>query len=194
MKPKMSSRIWMVAGASLALALLIGVFSGLGVYIGNRLAQDRMIQNLPPIELMAGTASRTKSMSMATGLVDNNAEALFVLDHISGNLQCWLLNAKTGQVGGIYTANVASDLMTVGKTGEPDYVMTTGNFFFSGRKTGNMSPGKSVCYVADASTGNVVGYGLIYNTQAVTRGVVQSGVLNVVCKGSARTALTTRDQ
>jgi hypothetical protein len=194
MKRNISVRVWIVASASLAVALLVGFSSAMGVYLGNQFAQDRMLQNLPPIELKAGTAARTKSMSLATGLVDNNAEALFVLDHVSGNLQCWLLNSRTGAVGAIYTANVASDLMTAGKTGEPDYVMTTGDFYFTGNTTGNLAPGKSVCYVADATSGNVVGYGIVYNKQAVVRGAVQAGTLNVVCKGSARGEMTNRDQ
>lgn len=184
----------MVAGGALGLAIITLVSSGIGVYLGNRFAQDRMLQNLPPIELMAGTASRTKSMSMATGLIDNNAEALFVLDHVSGNLQCWMLNSRTGNVGGIFTANVKTDLMMAGKTGEPDFVMTTGNFFFNGNTTANLSPAKSVCYVADATSGNVVGYSIIYNKQAIVRGTVITGTLNVVCKGSARGEMTTRDQ
>ncbi len=138
MKRKKSSRIWIVAGACTGLAFLTMISSGVGVYLGNHFAQDRMSQELPPIQLKAGTAARTKSLSMATGLVDNNAEALFVLDHVSGNLQCWLLNSRTGSVGGIFTANVAADLMMVNKTGEPDYVMTTGNFFFTGNTTGNV--------------------------------------------------------
>lgn len=195
MKPNPPVRIWIAASVGFSLLLLVGLVSGVGAYVGNRLAQDQMIQQMPPIELKAGTASRTKSLSMATGLIDNNAEALFILDHTSGNLQCWLLNTRTGNVGGIYTANVALDMgSTVAKSGDPDYVMTTGSFFFRGNTTGNMSPSKSVCYVADATNGKVVGYGLIYNTQAVTRGVMQSGKLNVVCSGTARGEMTTRDQ
>jgi hypothetical protein len=194
MKRKNSSRIWIVAGACLGLAILTMVSSGIGVYFGNQFAQDRIMQTLPPIQLKAGTASRTKSMSMATGLLENNAEALFVLDHVSGNLQCWLLNSRTGNVGGIFTTNVAADLMMVNKTGEPDYVMTTGNFFFTGNTTGNVGPARSVCYVADATSGNVVGYSVLYNKQAILRGQVLTGKLNVVCKGSARGEMTTRDQ
>jgi hypothetical protein len=195
-KSMKSKRVIIFAARSLALALLIGTTTGVGVYVGNRLAQDRQIQNMPPIELKAGTSARTKSMSMATGLIEPNVEGLYVLDHLTGNLQCWLLNNRTGQVGGIYRASAATDLAVGGgKAGKPEYMMTTGNFFFQGGLPGNDAPSQSVCYVGDASTGNVVGYGVVYNKQAVQRGMVQQGFLKVVCKGSARSgAQTTRDQ
>ncbi len=190
-----SKRVLIFAASSVALVVLIGVTSGVGAYLGNRMAQQNVLNNLPPIELNAGTAARTKSMSMATGLIDGNVEGLFVVDHLTGNLQCWLLNTRTGQVGGIYRASAATDLAVGGKTGQPDYIMTTGNFFFSGGFAGNDAPSQSVCYVGDANTGNVVGYGVIYNKQAITRGVVQQGLLKGVCKGAARSGVATnRDQ
>ena len=85
-----SKKYSIIISVGVGLALLIGLTTGIGVYVGNRLAQDRQFSQLPPIELAAGTAARTKSLSMATGLIDNNVEALFVLDHLTGNLQCWL--------------------------------------------------------------------------------------------------------
>ncbi len=191
----MKSRTFsMFAMGALGFALLIGVATGIGVYVGNRLAQDRMIAGMPPIELHAATGSRTKSMSMATGSIDGNAEALFVLDHVTGNLQCWLLNSRTGKVGGIYRANAAADLAVAGKTGEPEFMMATGNFFWNGGNTGNNQPSKSICWVGDANTGNVVGYNVIYNEQVLNRGGVEQGTLNLVCKGASRTAAVTRDQ
>ena len=179
---------------ALGLALLIGLTTGIGVYVGNRLAQDRMLSEMPPINLQAGTATRTKSMSMATGRVDDDAEALFVLDHVTGNLQCWLLNSRTGKVGGIYRANAGTDLAAGGKTGQPEFMMATGNYFFRGGVTGNNQPSRSICWVADATTGNVVGYNVIYNEQVLNRGGAEQGTLTLVCKGASRTAAVTRDQ
>ncbi len=161
MKTKLTSRFWIAVCAAFALVSLIGITSGVGAYVGNRLAQEQVIPAIPQLELNAGTASRSKSMSMATGLVDGNVEGLFLLDHVSGVLQCWVLSPKTGSVGGYYTANVGNDLAVAGKTGSAEYMMVTGNFFFDGN-TGNLAPGQSVCYVGDASTGNVVGYGLVW--------------------------------
>lgn len=191
---------WRVAAVLSGLAFfiglvgLVGLSAGTGVYLVNHFSQNRDLENYLPIELNAGTSARTESMSMATGLVDGNVEGLFVLDHASGNLQCWVLNPRTGQVGGIYRANVTADLMNVGKTEQPDYIMTTGNFFFSGNNTGSTSPGQSICYIADGKTGNVVGYGLVYNKQAIKRGIVQNGLLKIVCKGSGRTPVAAAGQ
>lgn len=180
--------------AFFGVALTFGLTTGIGVYVGNRLAQSRMIENMPPVNLHAGTAARTKSMSMATGWIDGNVEALFVLDHVTGNLQCWLLNKRTGKVGGIYRANAAADLAVAGKTGTPDYLMTTGNFIFEGGVSGNNKPSKSICYVCDANTGNVVGYNVVYNEQIINRGGAETGSLVLVCKGAARAAAVNRDQ
>jgi hypothetical protein len=189
-----SKKYSIIISACIGFALLIGLTTGFGVYVGNRLAQDRQLAQLPPLDLMAGTAARTKSLSMATGLIDNNVEALFVLDHLTGNLQCWLLNTKTGTVGGIYRASAATDLAVAGKSGTPEYIMTTGNFFFRGGSSGGNKPANSVCYIGDANTGNVVGYSLSYNEQALSRGGAVNGALKLICKGAARSAIVTRDQ
>lgn len=194
MKTKLTSRFWIVACSAVAIILLIGITSGVGAFVGNRMAQEHVIPPIPPLELNAGTAARSKSMSMATGLVDGNVEGLFLLDHVSGVLQCWVLSPKTGSVGGYYSANVANDLLAAGKTGGAEYMMVTGNFFFDGGIAGNNVPGQSVCYVGDANTGNVAGYGLVYNKQAIKRGVPQKGFLKLVCKGTARLTATKRDQ
>lgn len=193
MKTKLTSRFWIVACSAVAVVLIIGITSGVGAYVGHKLAQDQMIPAIPPLELNAGTAARSKSMSMATGLVDGNVEGLFILDHVSGVLQCWVLSPKTGSVGGYYTANVGMDLAAGGKAGSAEYMMVTGNFFFDGN-TGNLAPGQSICYVGDANTGNVVGYGLVYNKQGIIRGIPQKGLLKLVCKGAGRLTQTKRDQ
>ena len=194
MGSKLKSRILLVACLSIAIAVLIGATTGIGVYVGNRMAQNNMVSQFPPMPLNAGTATRTKSLSMATGSIDGNVEGLFLLDHLTGNLQCWVLGPRNGAVGGYYTANAAQDLAGGSKTGAPEYMMVTGDFFFTGGNAGNLAPGQTVCYVGDATTGNVVGYGLIYDKQAIRKGIPQKGNLKLVCKGTARTEASTRDQ
>ena len=191
------TRNWIIAGA-VALAVLIGATTGIGVFVGNKLAQNRDTnsQLIPPIplDLHAGTSTRAKSLSMATGRIEERVEGLFILDHGSGDLQCWVLNPKNGEPIGFYTANVKQDLAAEGaKTGGSDFVMVTGDFFFEGG-SGNNAPGRTVCYVGEATSGNVVGYGLLYNRQSINRGNPQRGQLKLLCKGAARGDQTVRDQ
>lgn len=193
MKSKLVSQTWKFP-STLIIVLMIAVTSGVCSYFGSRLGNTQSFPPLPTaLELNAGTSARAKSMSMATGLIDGNVEGLFLLDHVSGTLQCWVMSPKTGAVGGYYSANPGQDLMATGKTGKPEFMMVTGNFFFAGN-SGNAAPGQSICYVGDANTGNVVGYGLIYDKQGIKRGVPQNGPLKLVCKGTARMEATTRDQ
>jgi len=197
MKSRFSTLNWMIVGA-VAFAVLIGATTGIGVYVGNKLAQNRDIdaQLIPqiPLELHAGTSTRANSLSMATGQIEERVEGLFILDHVSGDLQCWVLNPKNGQPIGFYTANVKQDLAAEGaKTGGSDYVMVTGDYFFEGG-SGNDAPGRTICYVGEATSGNVVGYGLLYNRQMINRGKPQRGQLKLLCKGVARGEQTVRDQ
>ncbi len=144
------------------------------------------------MQLKASTSARGKDLSMATGFISDGVEGLYVLDHISGNLQCWMLSTETGNIGGIYRTNVRAALQ-IDKSGKPDYIMTTGAFIWQRGNTGNIYPAKLICYVADGSTGNVVGYHLTYSQTDIKRGVVQTGELNAVCRGVARD-IVTRDQ
>ena len=129
---------------------------------------------------------------MATGFISDGVEGLFVLDHLSGNLQCWIMSTETGNIGGIYRTNVARDLL-VEKGGQPDYIMTTGGFIWQRGNVGNIYPAKLIVYVGDGSTGNVAGYHLTYSQTDLKRGVVMTGELQLVCQGAAREVIT-RDQ
>ncbi len=189
--------LWMsgIVGGLVGLVAVLGV--GFGVYLGLHENDFSKIghssQQNPILSLNADSAVKGKTISMATGAVSEGVEGLYVLDHASGNLQCWILNPRTGAVGGIFQTNILQDLPT-DKPGAGDYVMVTGAFIFRAPVANNMSPSASICYVADESTGNVVGYSFNFNRQALTRGTMQSGVMAAVCAGPTRMEGTIRDQ
>ncbi len=144
--------------------------------------------------LRADTAARGESMSMATGIIDRNRQldGLFVLDHLSGLLQCWLLNPRTGEIAGIYAANV-NDSLDLAKGGDADYVMTTGTINVEVRLN-NVPLAGCICYVGDGNTGKVVGYSLYYDRQVVPNNRAQIGELVVVARGLAREIGLQRDE
>ena len=94
-----------------------------------------------------------------------------------------MLNPRTGDIGGIYVADVLS-VLGIDK-GEPDFVMTTGRFFLN-RRGGAIRPADSVVYVGEGQSGKAVGFSLAYDKAGIQRGEVQQGELKVVCQGSIR--------
>jgi hypothetical protein len=121
---------------------------------------------------------------MATGPIDEEVEGLFTLDYLTGELQCFVINPRNYQWGGVFKANVVSDLgVQQGK--KPNYVMVTGMANFQRGAAAN-APAMCAVYVADANTGNFVAYGLSWN-RTMARGMApQAGALVKLGVGKAR--------
>ena len=169
----------------------VGLVSGVGAFAGAQLANGQK-ENLSPIELHAATASHNDSVSMATGLITSEVEGLWTLDHESGQLQCWVLSPRSGAFAGSYSTNVANDLEL--NKGKPEFLMTTGNFFYTGGKIANQEPARSVCYVANTTSGVVDGYSVRINQNLINRGQAQGGALTKICPGKIKEQAATREQ
>lgn len=171
-------------------------FTAAGIFLGGLLSNSNAASNSQlelPMVLRADSAARGKGVSLATGQVDSSVEGLFVLDHVTGRLECWVLNTRTLAVAARYQADVSKELES-DKAGDADFVLTTGRFLFEGGVQGNLRPGRCVCYVADGNSGKVVGYGLKFNRQAMLQGNQQIQDMYVVCRGNTRDGATVRDQ
>ncbi len=164
--------------------LICGVAFGamIGAIAANQFSHSRI--QFPETLLNASSTHGGSTMAIATGPIDSGVEGFFVLDFITGELTCSVLNPRTGAMGGAYRANVVSDLgVEQGK--QPQYLMVTGaaNFRTQG---GNIKPAESVVYVADANTGHYVGYWLPWNRAAAQYNFTQASPMQVLGKGSAR--------
>lgn len=161
-----------------ATVLLVALFV-IGVMVGASVSKDAA-----PMQLMANAAGRGENVSLATGPIANQNEGLYILDHLNGNLQCWVLNPRTNKVGGVYRTNVFEAMPNLKQGDDLDFVLTTGFFSFQGR--GNQRPAESVAYVAEGKSGTLVGFGFQYDKAAIQQGGVQEGILEVVCEGPIR--------
>ena len=166
----------------------MGLLVGLGMMIG-AIVVTQSFQNPPlsfPAHLLHATATDGSStMAIATGPIDEGVEGLFVLDFITGELQCSVLNPRTGTLGGLFKHNVTLDLgVEQGK--QPHYMMVTGVANFRPAAGGNVRPASSVVYVADANTGNYAAYWLPWNRQAQQYNYAQMSPMMLLGKGSAR--------
>ena len=120
---------------------------------------------------------------MATGLVGEDVEGLFVLDHVTGNLIGMVINPRTGTTGALYNTNVFASLGI--SRDNADLVMTTGRINVPGGQ-GNQTPALCVVYVGDSNTGKVVGYSCFYNQARANQGGNQGGAFTQVFSGQTR--------
>jgi hypothetical protein len=137
--------------------------------------------------LHAAAAQSSDSMAVATGAIDEGVEGLFVLDFISGDLTCGVMNPRTGAIGGLFKRNVVQDLgVEQGK--QPKYLLTTGIYTAPARGS-NTRPAQSIVYVADSTSGHYVGYSLPWNSQLLNSNIPQIQPMVPIGSGSARNVL-----
>ncbi|MFN6110422.1 MAG: hypothetical protein ACK493_08600 [Planctomycetota bacterium] len=181
-------RAFFVSAGLLALLLTAGgayLLGSIRVYSTNQAAGNSLVDQLPQV-LHADSASGGKTVSTATGRLDENTECLFVLDHQTGVLSCLTINPRTATTGGVYVANVATQLQ-LDKLGDLDFVMVTGyNAFGIAGVGGILRPASCLCYVVEGNSGRAVAYSLSYNRTALQQGAVQQGALEVVWQGVFR--------
>ncbi|MFN9364698.1 MAG: hypothetical protein ACK6CE_07845 [Planctomycetota bacterium] len=181
-------RAFFVSAGLLALLLTAGgayLLGSIRVYSTNQAAGNSLVDQLPQV-LHADSASGGKTVSTATGRLDENTECLFVLDHQTGVLSCLIINPRTATTGGVYVANVATQLQ-LDKLGDLDFVMVTGyNAFGIAGVGGILRPANCLCYVVEGNSGRAVAYSLSYNRTALQQGAVQQGALEVVWQGVFR--------
>ena len=151
-------------GAWLAWGIVIGLI--LGVSLSGILPQT-------PVHAVATHGQ--DSFAIATGLVQDEIEAIYFLDFLTGDLRAAVLSFQSGKFLSLYTYNVSADLSPPGSK-SPRYLMVTGIADFR-RGFGNIQPGKSVIYVAEASSGQVAAYALPWSPQLQTSGRPQAGNL-----------------
>ncbi len=162
----------------LLLAMLLATAAA-GYFAGRAAQATQML--LPPIEATAAVSS--EKFSMATGMISDRAEGLFVLDHNSGLLQCSVIYPRMTppRFLGLFTVNVGDALASGGKGGQ--YMMLTGLADFP--SSSNRPAASSVIYVLDTSNGNYACYGIPFNAATMNAGRPQQGALVLLSTGTA---------
>lgn len=130
-----------------AAALAVGVIIGLAI---------AMVR--PQAAIHAVATDRVANCAMATGPLDDDTEALFYLDFLSGELKATALSPIARKFFASFSANVNHDL-GVDQAKHPKYLMVTGNSVFR-RGGGQVQPGNSVVYVAELTSGKVAAYAI----------------------------------
>lgn len=137
-----SSRIaWLLAGTALGIAIGLNV-AGLW----------------PQVPLHAVATHGQDNFAICTAPMDDDVEAIFVLDNATGDLKAACMNLQMRRFNTFFDYNVLGDLPATGaKNGR--YRMVSGVASIRQNvAAGQMA--RSVIYVAEVSTGQVMAYGI----------------------------------
>jgi hypothetical protein len=123
---------------------------GIGLVVGLNLAGY-----WPQIPVHASATHGQENFAIATGLVEDEMEAVYMLDFVTGDLKACVLSINTRTFLTFYQHNVSKDF---GGIKNPKYLMVTG--VADVRRQLNVPIGTSVIYVAEMTSGKLACYGL----------------------------------
>jgi len=166
--------------AFLAVVTLISV--GVASYFAGR-NQSPLNQELSELPLLnAAAAVSGEKYSIATGIVSEEADGFFVLDHNSGLLQC---NVIYPRVGGKFMARFSTNVNEAVGTGAKGgkYMMLTGRAQFP--RASNNPAAATVVYVMDTASGNYACFGIPYDRVTANANRPQQGAMRLLTTGTA---------
>lgn len=166
---------------------LLSVVVAAAAFVGARMATPEAERGLPPLLLDAASSSTSENFSVATGMLAEETEAYFVLDHATGLLQCYTLYPRNGTFGAVFSANVRERLSGGAGGKGTRFLMVTGEARFP--QSSSQPFGNSAVYVLDANTGEFVVFAVPFNRTMVSANRPQQGVLVPIQQGQARQML-----
>jgi hypothetical protein len=139
----------------------------------------------PNVPIHAVATDRSEGFAMATGYCDDQVEAVYFLDFLTGDLSAAVVAKQTGRFNAFYTYNVAGDL-AVSPGRAPRYLMTTGNADLrrSGGKQQSLS--RALVYVAELNSGKVGAYAIPWSSSAWNAGQTLRGQFTLLDVGRFR--------
>jgi hypothetical protein len=110
---------------------------------------------------------------IATGPVDEDVEAIFMLDSLTGDLRAAVISLQTGKFNSAFSYKVDKDLLTPGAK-NPRYLMVTGVANVR-RNVQTPNRGRSIVYVAEVTSGKLAAYAIPWQPARQSAGAPQTG-------------------
>jgi hypothetical protein len=131
-------------------------------WLGGGVAVGLMLGGMwPDSPAHAVATSQIDSFSVCTAAIDDDGEAIFFLDYLTGDLKGAAINPQNGKFTAFFGVNVATSL-GVDITKNPRYLLVSGTANFR-RAAGGVQMGSSVLYVAELTSGKVAAFGVPWN-------------------------------
>ncbi|MEX0939218.1 MAG: hypothetical protein WDZ59_15255 [Pirellulales bacterium] len=136
----------------------------------------------PQVPLHAMATHGQDNFAIATGLMDERAEAIFYLDFLTGELKAAVLDPQIGKFNAFFAHNVAADFPAA--TQNPRYAMVTG---LADLPRGRQSFGRSALYIAEGNSGQIACYAIPWNEALASRRATQAGPFILLDRRQFRT-------
>lgn len=130
----------------------------------------------PSSPLHAVATDRYENFAMATGPLDNDVEALYFLDSVTGDLSAAVLSIQSGKFNSFYRYNILNDL-GVDPASNPRYLMVTGVADLR-RGRARLRPSAAVVYIAELTTGKVGAYAIPWAPERHNAGTTFTGTFH----------------
>jgi hypothetical protein len=141
---------------------------------------------LPQSPLHAVAGDRSDTFAICTAPVDEDIEAIWFLDFLTGDLKAAVISPVTGRFGALYQLNIMQAMRLEGGKA-PRYYMVSGIVNIR-RGASQTRPSTSVVYVAEANSGRIAAFNLPWARQAINAGQKISAPINFLDVWQCRTA------
>jgi hypothetical protein len=148
-----------------AIVMRYGLSSGRSTWLVIGLLLGSLITSglWPHTPLHAVATDRLDTFAIATGPVDEDVEAVYFLDFLTGDLKALVVSKIGGKFRAFFTYNVLADL-GVDLRKNPRFLMVTGLANLRARGGTNVQPSRSIVYVAEVTSGKVAAYAVPWSS------------------------------
>ena len=140
----------------------------------------------PREAIHAVSTDRQDGLSICTGPVDENFEAVYILDSLTGDLKASVLSPVSYKFNSVFATNVMLK-MGIDGTKNPKFVMVTGVARLRRGSGGNVQPADSILYVAEMTSGKIGAFMIPWTKGAQQNNTPQSGELVMIDMREYRT-------
>ncbi|MEO1498626.1 MAG: hypothetical protein AAFV43_15895 [Planctomycetota bacterium] len=179
---------WFKRLALTACVATAGVAIGWLAKPGPPAAEDQSVTGfelprLPELTANAMASQAVDNFVLATGFVDNGIEAFFFLDFLTGDLKAGVVAERGPGFTALFGYNIAADFAAA-SVKNPKYLMVPGEA--RNRRQGNNMMGHCLVYVVEATSGQIVAYGVPFNAALYNAGKPQRGSLVPIARAQLR--------
>ncbi len=157
------------------------------VWLALGLAAGLVASGLLPYAPLHAVGNATgDNFAIATGPLDEEVEAIYFLDFLTGDLRAAAINPRLGRFNAFFQFNILQ-AMQIDVSKNPKFSMITGMLDI--RRGASAGWGKTVVYVADSTTGRVGAFATPWDRSMSNAGKTITGTLRILDIAPFRTAV-----